>query len=355
VAHHAGHLLRAAYVALLGVHFCACARASGDSAGAARDGATPLGSHVSWTRSITLQENRNVVNVLIRAVADSSGGFLVSDEQEDQIRRYDSSGRLYTAFGRRGSGPGEFTYLTAAGRLPSGGVVAVDAMSRGALFDRAGRVVRTFRVPVGPVKFAMPVGDTLLLLGGTLADPRGGDPDARLHLWDLRSGRLLRSFLPVRPRTGAHRFAANTAGLIGADVRGDTIAAVFALSDTVYLFDLQGRRLGAVPITARGLRRFDPAIRLPRMDLVSAREWFARFSLVCDVFWLRDGFLVQYQDRVGVEPRWRLARMSRDGRTRWESADTPHLLAVDRATETLWFVHPGSPTPNVWSAARLRD
>jgi hypothetical protein len=91
------------------------------------------------------------------------------------------------------------------------------------------------------------------------------------------------------------------------------------------------------------------------MDLLSAREWFGRFSLLSDVFWLRDGFLVQYQDRAGVEPRWRLLRLTRDGRTLFESVDTPRLLAVDSASETLWFVRPGSPTPDEWSAAHLRE
>jgi len=91
------------------------------------------------------------------------------------------------------------------------------------------------------------------------------------------------------------------------------------------------------------------------MDLVSAREWFGRFSLISDVYWLHDGsFLVQYQDRVGVEPHWRLARVRRDGQPLFDSTDTPYLVSADPAGDTLWFVRPGSPTPNVWTAAHLR-
>jgi hypothetical protein len=165
-----------------------------------RNGAvSELGQQVTWERSIALQENQAVVNVLIR-VSASPDQFLISDEQEDQIRRYDRSGRLLAAFGRRGNGPGEFTYLTNASRTPSGAVVAVDALSRGALFDSTGKVLRTFRVPVAPVKFATVVDDTLLLLGGTVPPGSGVDPDARLHLWNLRTNRLARSFFEVRPR-----------------------------------------------------------------------------------------------------------------------------------------------------------
>jgi hypothetical protein len=313
---------------------------------------------VAWGRTVALEENDDVVNVLIRANLDPRGGFLVADEQESQVRRYDPGGRLLFTFGRRGAGPREFTGLNRAFRLSSGDLVAVDAFSHGAVFDSAGAALRrTFRVPVSPVKTAYLLNDSLLLLGGLRADARdGGDPEARFHLWNLRANRLAGSFFPVHGTTESHRFAANTAGLLGASVRGDTLAAVFALSDTVYLFDFAGHRLGTVPLRAEGLRRFDPAMRPPHMDMVSAREWFGRFSLVSDVYWLRDGsFVVQYQDRVGVEPQWRLVHLARDGRRLFESKDTPYLVAVDPATDTLWFVRPGSPTPNAWASARLRD
>jgi hypothetical protein len=317
---------------------------------------TPLDRNVVWSRTVSLEENAAVVNVLIRASPDPRGGFLVSDEQEDQVRRYTPTGRLVGTFGRRGAGPREFNALNRAFRLASGDLLAIDAFSHAAIFDSAGvGLRRTFRVPVGPVKFALLVDDSLLLLGGRLTDGRKGDPDARLHLWNLRTDRLGRSFFPVHGTTASQRFAANTAGLLGASMRGDTLAAVFALSDTIYLFDLLGRRVGAVPLRVQGIRRFDPGMRPPHMDLVSAREWFGRFSLISDVYWLHDGsFLLQYQDRVGVEPRWRLARVGRDGHPLFESTDTPYLVSVDPAGDTLWFVRPGSATPNVWTAAHLR-
>lgn len=339
-------------VVLLSLGGSACGRGDATPVEARTASITPLDRHVAWGRTITLEENDDVVNVLVRATLDPRGGFLVADEQEDQVRRYSPSGGLLLAFGRRGSGPTEFTNLNRAMRLGSGELLAVDAVSHAAVFDPDRRgLVRTFRVPVGPVKLASLVNDSLLLLGGTLA---GSDAETRLHLWNLRSNRLARSFFAVHPVTDSHRFAANTAGLLGVAVHGDTIAAVFALTDSVFLFDLSGRRLETVPLPSIGLRRFDPALRLPRMDLVSAREWFGRFSLVSDIYWLRDGsFLVQYQDRAGVEPRWRLLHITRDGRPLFESRDTPYLVAVDHS-DTAWFVKPGSPTPNVWAAARLR-
>jgi hypothetical protein len=333
----------------------ACRGERAAAVAAPREVFTPLDAHVAWGRTLALEENDAVVNVLIRATPDPRGGFLVADEQENQVRRYDANGRLLLTFGRRGPGPREFSGLNRAFRLASGDLLAVDALSRGAVFDSGGAALkRTFRVPVGQLKMAYLLNDSLLLLGAQLQDERAADPDAHLHLWNLRANRLAGSFFPVHATTQAHRFAVNTAGLVGAAQRGDTLAATFALSDTIRLFDLAGRPLGAVPLRAEGLRRFDPAMRMPRRDLVSAREWFGRFSLVSDVWWLRDGsFLVQYQDREGVEPKWRLVHLARDGRRLFESKDTPLLVAVDPVTDTLWFVRPGSPTPNVWVSARL--
>lgn len=349
-------MIRISPAFLLIAALAACGGERAAEAAAPREAFTPLDRHLAWGRTLSLEENDAVVNVLVRATPDPRGGFLVADEQEDQVRRYDANGRLLLTFGRRGPGPREFTALNRVFRLPSGDLLAIDALSHGAVFDSTGAALkRTFRVPVGAVKMAYLLNDSLLLVGAQGQDERGADADARLHLWDLRRDRLARSFFPVRGTTQAHAFAANTAGLLGASARGDTLATVFALSDTIYLFDLAGRRLGTVPLRAEGLRRFDPAMRMPRMDLVSVREWFGRFSLVSDVWWLRDGsFLVQYQDREGVEPRWRLVHLARDGRRLFESKDTPYLVAVDPATDTLWFVRPGSPTPNAWTSARLR-
>lgn len=357
-SHAAPKSARRASACLLTLSLSAVLGCGGDPS--ARIGATgaitPLERNVRWGRALTLEENRAVVNVTIHVAPDPRGGFLVADNQEDQVRRYDPLGRLVEAFGKRGPGPREFTYLLTAQRRSDGEVVALDGLSHAAVFDSAGaELVRTFRVPVEQVKFATLVNDTLLLVGGQRLADRGADPDERLHLWNLRTGTLARSFFPVHPSTAGHRFAANTAGILGAAARGDTIAAVFALSDSVYLFDLRGRRLSAVPIPSAGLRRFDPDMSPPHADIVSAREWFGRFSLVSNVWWTRDGgFVVQYQDRVGVEPHWRLVRMTRDGRRLFESTETPHLLAVDAAADTLWFVKPSSPTPNEWVAATFR-
>src|SRR5688500_16227613 len=111
------------WLALVMLTVSPAASACGDErtadAAPAREVFTPLDRHVAWGRTLTLEENDHVVNVLIRATPDPRGGYLVSDEQENQLRRYDTQGRLLLSVGRRGSGPREFTGLNRAVRLAS--------------------------------------------------------------------------------------------------------------------------------------------------------------------------------------------------------------------------------------------
>jgi hypothetical protein len=322
------------------------------------EAAEPIDANLAWGRTITLEENDRVVNVLIRMNLDPRGGFLVADEQENQIRRYDAGGRLLAHLGRRGQGPGEFGVLHRALPLRDGGILALDAFNRGVVFDSAGRVVRTFTTPVGPVHDARLVNDTLLLLGGDVARESDAAARPRLHLWNLARGKLVRSFFvpPVHGRI--HEIAANTAGFVAAAVRHDTVAAVFALTDTIYFFDLQGRELKKQPIPFHFFRPLSERRPFPgsNSDVVAAREWLGSFSLISHLFWMGDGsFLVQYQDRVGTEPHWRLLAMTAQGERRFEAMDTPYLLQADSADGgELYFQQPGSLTPNVWAEGRLR-
>jgi hypothetical protein len=347
----------AAALAALLLAACGGAKPDADGAAAASLDTVALDRVVAWEGELALEESDEVLNVLPRVSVDPRGGFLVADEQESQVRRYGPDGKLLFRFGRRGGGPREFTFLHRALRLPGGEVLALDTYNRGALFDAAGdSLLRTLTFPVGPVHAAEVLDDTLLLLGGKLSGRGFADPDARLHLWSLARDTLVRSFFTPAVRGRARTLAANTAGFVSTAVRGDTIAATFSLSDTVYLFDRRGRALGKVPVPFRGFRRLDEDAPLPGRNggVVQAREWVGTFSLVSDLFWLADGtFVVQYQDREGPEPRWRLLRMTRDGRRLFESRDTPRLLAADPASGSLYFVTPGSETPNRWSRARF--
>ena len=310
-----------------------------------------VGELVRWEGRIRLEENAEVLNVAPIPHADPAGGFLVADVREGQMRLYDAAGRLRGRFGTKGKGPAEFDGPVAALRLPSGEIAVADLSGKVAVFDAAGaHLLRTFQTGL------VPLYDAELLPGGRMVLVGRGTDKAGplLHLFDPRDGRITRHFFPQpRPR-GVSRHGALTASFAEATVRGDTIAVVSALADTLYLFNAGGAALGKLPVP---FQHFRP---IPRNAPRGAQRektiaWFSSFSLVSHAFWAGDGsWLVQYQDREGPEIRWRLLRMTRDGRRLFELRDTPQLLATDPASGRLYFVDPASPTPNAWSVARLR-
>lgn len=335
----------------------ACGR-DADTAKAAAKAGPParsgLEGAVKWEREFTLQESDETVNVIVRAALDPRGGFLIADEQEGFARRYDSDGRLLAQFAGKGAGPGEFLNLLRVLRLSDGTIAAFDIFNKVVFFDSAGaRVVRTARTSVGPLHSVTLLNDSIAVLGGQLGDGSGNE--RRIHLWNLRSDSLLASFFVPSLPSEAHVMAAGSAGWVGVDQRGDTLAVVSSLADTVYLMTTGGRMLERIAVPSRAFRRLDPASPLPdaRGGLVAVREWFGSFSLMSDVFWVGDTFLVQFQDRMGPQPSWRLLGMRRDGRRTFEAVDTPKLLAADGASGLLYFVSPRSETPNVWRSARL--
>ena len=228
-------------------------------------------------------------------------------------------------------------------------MLTVDFAGKYAVFDTASRrAIETGRLPVNAVYTAKPLPDAQLLLVGRNVEAGS----TYLHVWDLREKRLVRSFFSPPVRRGFEDEAV-IAGVMDAAVRGDSIAALFALSDSVFLFTRDGARAGALPIRARGLRRMES--KFPGGDRESLVKWQEAFSTLSRVFWLSDGsFLVQYYDMLGSEQRFSLVRMRRDGEPIFEIQNTPRLLAVSPDGETLLFTKPGAEVPNEWRLASLR-
>lgn len=308
-----------------------------------------------YLRSFTVDETDAVVNVTPTLVPDPRGGFLVADVSESQIRRYADDGTLLWHAGRRGRGPGELTSPTAIARMPAGEVVAVERGGRLTFFDSAGtRAVRTAETRLSHVEELVVVDDSTLLLSGV---GRAGVDGPRLHLWSTARNAVLASFFAPFSRQ-RNRAAATVGGYVEADLRGGTIAAVFAASDTVYYFTRDGRAAGQVPLPSA---HFRPAPeREPGRTITNPVErarWVSAFDFVADVAWLPDGtLLVAYQsldaDRA-LSRRWHLLGMTRDGARTFEFRDFSLLLGTDSRRGLVYLVDRTADAPNEWNVARL--
>lgn len=310
---------------------------------------------LTYLRSFAVRENDAVVNVTPSMVPDPRGGFLVVDVSESQIRRYADDGALLWHNGRRGRGPGEFTSPTAIGRMPAGEVVAVERSGRLTFFDSAGtRAVRTADTRLSHVEELVVMDDSTLLLSGVGATGVAGP---RLHLWSTARNAVVASFFAPFPRQ-RNRAAATVGGYVEAALRGETIAAVFAASDTVYFFTRQGRAAGQAPLPSAHFRPVPE--REPGRTITNPVErarWVSAFDFVADVAWLPDGtLLVAYQsldaDRA-LTRRWHLLGMTREGERTFEFRDLSLLLGTDSRRGLVYVVDRAADAPNVWNVARL--
>lgn len=304
-------------------------------------------------RPIQLNESDAVINVVPQAFLDLGGGFLVTDEREAQLRSYAADGSLRWHAGRKGGGPGEFRSVAGAARLGTGEVAAVDRDGRVTLFGGAGEgVIHTVETELLQITDVSVAHDTLLLLaavsGGKLEGPR-------IHLVHPRTGEILHQFFA--PFAGSpNESAATVGGFTRFDVRGDSIAAIFGVSDTVYVFTIDGNAVRQFPIRAELLRPV-PRGGPPTGTQMERFAWLTTFDLIADVHWLSDGFAIAYQSVLpgtSFEREWHLLTVSSTGEPRVEVPRTPRLLAVDPDRGALYFVDPDSETPDRWIEARLR-
>lgn len=298
-------------------------------------------------REIELEERDDVINVALSVRPDPLGGYLVADHQEAQIRRYRDDGSLAFAFGSKGGGPGEFQSAVGALRLPTGEILAVDGGGTSKIISSGGdSLLSTFPSPESQID------DIDLLPDGTvLYSGRGsGDNQQRLHVVEPPGGRVVRSFF-APAMDERFRMVATMAGLTNADVRGDTIAVVYALIDSIYLFIGDGTLLEAIGIPAKNYRPIQqptPTAQTPQ----AISEWMASFSLFTGIHWLNDGgFVVQYQDRENLMPRRHMLVMTRRGEREYEQMDAPQVLTVDPTTASILFVSPDSEVPSRWTIA----
>jgi hypothetical protein len=315
-------------------------------------GSSRFESHFQWKDTIVLEEGQGVVNVQPLVSVDRTGDFIVADQSENRIRVYRPTGALVRQFGGKGGGPEEFQGLIGAFRSGADDLVVMDQVGKLAVFPAgSGPVQRTVRLPLSPAYGADLVGDTLLLVAARTAESK--DSGSLLHLVNLRTLSISRSFFTPPPVLKGHPIE-SAVGFITARVQNDTIAAVYSISDTIYLFSLDGRPAGKIPFRAPGFRSMKTAPPRGQVSKDKLFEWVSGFSLVTHAFQVPNGdFLVQYQDRQGSEMKWRLARVTRRGETLFDVADSPMLLATADQGSRLIFVHPLAEVPNKWISASL--
>lgn len=300
---------------------------------------------------LVLEETDEALTVL-PMVSVSAGEFLLAEPREAQVNVYDTVGRLLRVVGRRGDGPGEFRTPISARKTVDGGIVVADVMlSRLTFFPPGGsgepEVVAS---PLQLVLGARDLGEGRYLLSGQVLSER---PPRLLHIWDRETGEVERSFMPIGVPEESRPYATSYTS-VDAVLEGDTIWAVWALSDTLYKFDRSGAAREKLPLALPRPMGALPGAEAGVITDPMARQAVAeRLTQVNGIFVLGDGTLaVQAMQARGFDAVWDLLIVDRHGAWVWSAARMPRLFAV--VGDLLYFDDPASLLPNHWIVARWR-
>lgn len=315
---------------------------------------------ITWTDSLSLGEPDGIYTVSPKVSLDSNGGFIVTDFKESQVRLYTRTGKLKTYFGRKGTqAPGALNGPGAALRLPSGQILVPELLDGDlSLFDEEGTFLKRHnRIVAGGTNRVKDLpGEDVLLVGAENAVP-GSHP--LLHRFNPITGTIKRSFFPHPIPLGSYENYLFTVGNIaGADVRGDTIVAAFALLNKLYFFDLSGNLKREIELPLTHFRRIEKPHREARSREELA-EQEKKLSKVRNVFWLDDQvILFEYYDSIDMfagKMRYNLAAVTPEGDVLFDLPDTPKLFAVDSEARKLFFQHPDHDFPNHWIVGQLNS
>jgi hypothetical protein len=303
--------------------------------------------------TIMLEESDSVINVIPLVSHDAMGRFVVADAGENQVRIYDHSGRLVKAVGRKGHGPAEFSSLRAAIQLPGDRLAAFERTGRVQLLDsRTDEPVAAAQIPVTPFYAAATLDDTTILVVGRF--PNGSRTGARPHLLGLLNAAELTvrsTFFPV-PLGEEWATEARHFGHAAVAVRGDTIAALFSLSDSLYFFRGDGTLLDRHQIPSKRFRPLESHVPVGSGP-EEMQNWLTTFSRFHRVYWAGTTVFVQFVDGISPERVYGMVAVDRAGDLLFEIGETPQLLGGDGAS--LLFVHPNAEVPNQWVRVNQRS
>ncbi len=308
---------------------------------AAEAGAAAAFSDVFEVVDTMALEERDDVIIANPSVTFDGEHLVMSDMYAFQARVYATSGELLWAGGRRGSGPGEFTGPVMARRDRAGRIVVLDlTSSRATTFDLvAGTEPTVVEVPfLVTDQWDLDEGRKLVV-GDDFSSESSDSSRPLLHVWNPVTRDVESSFFdPAYPEPVAPWWRSAYAD---AKVARDTIWATSSLSDSIYMFALDGSPVGSIPIPMS--KQVDT--RDPSMLWEIASFWF-----------LEDGdFAVRIQtmEWETQEFTYYLAIIDREGNAKALLSNTPQLHVV--GNDLFYFQNPDHMEPNQWIVARLRS
>jgi hypothetical protein len=294
-------------------------------------------------RVITLEQTPEAPIRNPMFTADPAGGFLMAEGRAlGSFRRYGADGKLLWSVPIESLHDGlrnpEVTARLSPTVVLLGGSPAT-GMSMVVQWDEQRKSVLAFQSAAdirGSMTALHSLSDASLLITAGI----GSASDRALIALDPPRGRPPRSFFspPVTPLTRAA--VTLDAGRVYSDAHGDTTAAVFAFSDTIYIISKESVILEKIRLPTA---YFVAPKRASRPDLADLGAWTRSVGEAAGIFWLPDGrFLIEYQHAIDSNSRrercFLLVARNGDGLLDVHDWDS-HVQMMD-ARGTFYFVDP---------------
>ncbi len=295
--------------------------------------------------SLVLEESETVVTVRPEVSLDLGGGFLVADSREHQVRVYSPTGELEQVFGVGTERVDSIRRPYDAVRMTNGDILVGNVLGPITVIPKRPTDPSWFiPSPLRTVRnFEMLTERDVLFVG-----PDSAPAAASLHIWDSSRREIVKSFFP--PPQHLDQGVTVTFPSVRTAIKGNLLAAVYTLSDTLVLFDLAGTEISRIRIP------IDPFIAptgpLPQVATPAERQaWVNQFTHIMSVFWIEDDqLIVQWAKGTGLGVDWGLVQVDTTGRRVWAVAPAPRLLAV--RNDEFFFQDPRAGARNRWLVAK---
>lgn len=314
-----------------------------------------LNSILSGVDTVTLEENANVLTVDPQLYTSGASDTLyILDRKEAQVRLYDNEGNLLRYFGGRGPGPTELQHPVSLSLRDNHYLVANVLGEIKSFSPREDSVTDIWKTGMGPLYRHLPVDRSHLLLVGNQLGRRGLQAERHmLHYWNLTSQKLQRSFFVPPDIEHVSRAAAASIGWASADIKNDTIAAIYALSDTLYLYTTAGEKLEKIHVSPSEFQYPSEDAPKPKRGVATLEKWTHTFTRLNQVFWVRDdSFLVTYINKGESGTTRNMVWLKRDGTEITELKDIGNIKHVSNDGRV--YVFPSAVAPNRLLVGRLK-
>lgn len=299
--------------------------------------------------TILLEENQDIFTTEPVGSLSPSGNLIIADLLETQVRVYARNGKLRNYFSTTRADSGLFRAINDAVPLLNG-EIAILGEGVIAIASEDGHIRTAHKAPYSPGVAIAQLDSSRLAIAGRRTDDTANH---FVHIWNFVERRNETSFFQIPRPPEELEPAYYFSGFGDIAVRGDTIAAVFALTDSIYLFLANGERLGSIHLPAANFRPISTPMP-SQPSGIEFQKWLESFSTLNNVYWTSTGGLVvQYFDVQGFEPVWRVIGSDRTGRLMFEHSGSKLLAISDQ--DSLFFISRSAESPNRLLIATLES